>query len=176
MKKVHRNKNLLCHFQSISQHRLSQNVQVQVGIPPPNLEPFLRAASLIEKSVSQAAAPSWLLCLHPKSCNHASLHLERERMVGWLLGELCVTKVVSSSSVLDIVSKLPVGSGTSAKSVMKSLGGAEEVGLARTGSNMSCPPSSKLEARSSNMSCPPSALCSLAASTLIPVSPPAALL
>ena len=49
-------------------------------------------------------------------------------MVGWLLGELCVTKVVSSSSVLDIVSKLPVGSGTSAKSVMKSLGfGLEEL-------------------------------------------------
>ena len=92
--------------------------------------------------------------------------LRERRMVGWLLGELCVTKVVSSSSVLDIVSKLPVGSGTSAKSVMKSLGGAEEVGLARTGSNMSCPPSSKLEARSSNMSCPPSALCSAAASTL----------
>ena len=63
---------------------------------------------------------------------------------------MCVTKVVSSSLVPDIVFKLPVGIGTSMKkkAVMKTLGlGGQEFGwtsslvVAGAGSNMSCPPS-----------------------------------
>ena len=143
---------------SISQQRLSQNVQDQVGIPPPNLEPSL-AASLIEKRVSQGGAKLAALPA-PKSCNHASLHLEREQAGGWLVGELCVTEVVSSSSVLDIVSKLPVGFGTSAKSVMKSLGADEGLGWRLS--------------RQQHVLFAIGTVCS-PASTL-PVSPPAALL
>ena len=127
--------NLLCHFQvNLPALTLSECSSSSGDPAPPNLEPFLRAASLIEKSVSQAAAPSWLLKSCTSSLAITQVFILRERrMVGWLLGELCVTKVVSSSSVLDIVSKLPVGSGTSAKSVMKSLGfGSEELEQAAT--------------------------------------------
>ena len=62
---------------------------------------------------------------------------------------MCVTKVVSSSLVLDIVFKLPVGFGTSKKmkAVMKTFGlverefGWRSSSVGGAGSNMSCPPS-----------------------------------